>query len=193
MHLADALSKATYSAFRLYIYSQYVCSLGIKPTTFSAANTTLYHWATGTLKRRYTFLLVDYCHVLKAVWTLILTAPIHCRESTGDVYICNATFLQICSDLKKNNNNSKTFLTLHGQQLKCSQAQSHSKDIIKMTLFNHSSPANHPCVCFPLQVNKRQCIRDLLQQHHVHALHAENLCIISIMVDDVIFRRRIVE
>ncbi len=39
MHLADTLSKATYSAFRLYIFFyQYVCSLGIEPTTFSAAN-----------------------------------------------------------------------------------------------------------------------------------------------------------
>ncbi len=40
------LSKATYSAFRLYIYYQYVCFLGIEPTTFCAANTMLYHWAT---------------------------------------------------------------------------------------------------------------------------------------------------
>ncbi len=33
-------------AFRLYIFNQYVCSLGIEPTTFCAANTMLYHWAT---------------------------------------------------------------------------------------------------------------------------------------------------
>ncbi len=35
------LSKATYSAFRLYMFYQYVCSLGIEPTTFCAANATL--------------------------------------------------------------------------------------------------------------------------------------------------------
>ncbi len=29
------LSKATYSAFRLYIFCQCVCSLGIEPTTFA--------------------------------------------------------------------------------------------------------------------------------------------------------------
>ncbi len=29
------LSKVTYSAFRLYIFYQYVCSLGIEPTTFA--------------------------------------------------------------------------------------------------------------------------------------------------------------
>ncbi len=29
------LSKATYTAFRLYIFCQYVCSLGIEPTTFA--------------------------------------------------------------------------------------------------------------------------------------------------------------
>ncbi len=42
------LSKATYTAFKLYIFCQYVCSLGIEPTTFCAANAILYHWATGT-------------------------------------------------------------------------------------------------------------------------------------------------
>ncbi len=29
------LSKATYKIFRLYIFCQYVCSLGIEPTTFA--------------------------------------------------------------------------------------------------------------------------------------------------------------
>ncbi len=33
--LADALTKATYSALSLYIYCQYECSLGIEPTTFA--------------------------------------------------------------------------------------------------------------------------------------------------------------
>ncbi len=33
------------TAFRLYIYCQYVCFVGIEPTTFCAANAMLYHWA----------------------------------------------------------------------------------------------------------------------------------------------------
>ncbi len=33
-------------SFRLYIFNQYVCSLGIEPTTFCAADAMLYHWAT---------------------------------------------------------------------------------------------------------------------------------------------------
>ncbi len=34
-------------AFRLYIFFyQYLCSLGIEPTTFCAADAMLYHWAT---------------------------------------------------------------------------------------------------------------------------------------------------
>ncbi len=33
-------------AFRLYIFNQHLCSLGIEPTTFCAANAMLYHWAT---------------------------------------------------------------------------------------------------------------------------------------------------
>ncbi len=32
-------------------FSQYMCSLAIEPTTFHAANTMLYHWATGTPRR----------------------------------------------------------------------------------------------------------------------------------------------
>ncbi len=39
----DMVLQATYSALRLYIYCQYVCSLGIEPMTFCAANTMLYH------------------------------------------------------------------------------------------------------------------------------------------------------
>ncbi len=52
------LSKATYSAFRLYMFYHYVCSLGIEPTTFCAANAMLYHWATGTQWYSLTVLLV---------------------------------------------------------------------------------------------------------------------------------------
>ncbi len=33
-------------AFRLYIFCQYLCSLGIKPTTICTADAILYHWAT---------------------------------------------------------------------------------------------------------------------------------------------------
>ncbi len=53
------LSKATYSAFRLYIFCQYVCSLGIEPTTFCAANAMLYHWATGTPITHITYVYIQ--------------------------------------------------------------------------------------------------------------------------------------
>ncbi len=33
----------------IIVFYQYVCSLGIEPTTFYAANAMLYHWATGIL------------------------------------------------------------------------------------------------------------------------------------------------
>ncbi len=42
---------------------------------------------------------VDYFWIkmfLSAVWTLILTAPIHCRGSFGEQW-CNTKFLQIYS------------------------------------------------------------------------------------------------
>ncbi len=37
-----------HSGYTFFFY-QYVCSLGIDPMTFCAANAMLYHWATGTL------------------------------------------------------------------------------------------------------------------------------------------------
>ncbi len=40
MHLADAFIQ---SEFRLYIFYQYVCTLGIEPTHFCVANAMLYH------------------------------------------------------------------------------------------------------------------------------------------------------
>ncbi len=46
-------------------------------------------------------LLEDYCDVLSAVWTLIVTAPIRCR---GSIVMLN--FIQICSDEETNSSTS---------------------------------------------------------------------------------------
>ncbi len=48
MHLADAFIQ------RLYIYCQYVCFLGIEPTTFALLTQRSNHWATVFM------LYVDY-------------------------------------------------------------------------------------------------------------------------------------
>ncbi len=53
MHLADAFMQSELQCIRLYIYCQYVCSLGTEPRTFCAANAMLYHWATGTLNTKH--------------------------------------------------------------------------------------------------------------------------------------------
>ncbi len=53
------LSKATYSAFRLYIFCQYACSLGIEPITFALLMQCSNHWATGTKE----FLLVKLLYI----------------------------------------------------------------------------------------------------------------------------------
>ncbi len=45
MHLADGFIQSIYSG---YNFCQYVCSLGIEPTTLYTANAMLYHWAKGT-------------------------------------------------------------------------------------------------------------------------------------------------
>ncbi len=50
MHLADAFIQSDFHCIQAihFFFNQYVCSLGIEPTTFCAANAMLYHWATGT-------------------------------------------------------------------------------------------------------------------------------------------------
>ncbi len=49
MHLADAFIQSNLQLHSGYTFHQYVCSLGIEPTTLCAANAMLYHWATGTV------------------------------------------------------------------------------------------------------------------------------------------------
>ncbi len=50
MHLADTFIQSDLQCIQaIHFFYQYVCSLGIEPTTFCTANAMLYHWATGTL------------------------------------------------------------------------------------------------------------------------------------------------
>ncbi len=53
---------------------------------------------------------VDYLWIivmfLSAVWTLILTAPIHCRGSIAE-QVMYAKFLQICSNEESNSSKSR--------------------------------------------------------------------------------------
>ncbi len=52
MHLADVFIQSDLlELFSKYNFFQFVCSLGIEPTTFCAANAKLYHWATGAGKK----------------------------------------------------------------------------------------------------------------------------------------------
>ncbi len=46
MHLADAFIQSDLQYIQVMHFYQYMCSLGIEPTTFCAANIMLYHWAT---------------------------------------------------------------------------------------------------------------------------------------------------
>ncbi len=46
MHLADAFIQSNLQCIQVIHFCQYMCSLGIEPTTFCAANTMLYHWTT---------------------------------------------------------------------------------------------------------------------------------------------------
>ncbi len=54
--LADAFIQSDLQCIQALHICQYVCSLGIEPTTFCAANAMLYHWATGTLNNTYVYI-----------------------------------------------------------------------------------------------------------------------------------------
>ncbi len=48
MLLADAFIQSDLQSGYAFFFYQYVCSLGIEPTTFCIANAMFYHWATVT-------------------------------------------------------------------------------------------------------------------------------------------------
>ncbi len=72
MHLADAFIQ------RLYIFIS-MCSLGIEPTTFCAANAMLYHWATGTLANIFNMNnIFIFNNILNAIFS-----GLHCRNDSN--------------------------------------------------------------------------------------------------------------
>ncbi len=49
LHLADAFIQSNLQCIQvIHLYCQYVCSLGIEPTTFALLTQCSNHWATGT-------------------------------------------------------------------------------------------------------------------------------------------------
>ncbi len=66
-YIYQMLKRRTFYFTFFIFFCQYVCSLGIEPTTFCAANTMLYHWATGTIQIKYITLKGWLCimHIAK--------------------------------------------------------------------------------------------------------------------------------
>ncbi len=64
MHLANAFIQS-HSQVATFFFCPYVCSPGIEPTTFYAANTMLHHWATGIFSKWDLFKLK--CGVMSAL------------------------------------------------------------------------------------------------------------------------------
>ncbi len=67
------------SAFSLYIFFQYVCSLGIEPTTFCAANAKLCHWATGTRQVNWPHSLLE--NLASSFFFFLISLPSFCLSS----------------------------------------------------------------------------------------------------------------
>ncbi len=59
-HLADAFIQNNLQCIQVILFfHQYVCSLGIEPTTFCTANAMLYHWALRS------FFIFNYKQLIK--------------------------------------------------------------------------------------------------------------------------------
>ncbi len=87
MHLADAFIQSDLQCIQnIIFFYQYVCSLGIEPTTFCAANAMLYHWATGTsysifvhvfyLSNRTDMLYTPQYTLRSSNWTVLVLKPL---------------------------------------------------------------------------------------------------------------------
>ncbi len=69
MHLADAFLQSDLHCIQaIHLYCQYVCSLGIEPTTFALLTQCSNHWATGTLRNGYLIANYIYHHVIIWDW-----------------------------------------------------------------------------------------------------------------------------
>ncbi len=104
------------------------------------------NWWTGV---DYLWIIVMF---LSAVWTLILTAPIHCRGSIGEqVMYCNAKFLQTC--LNKVINSCTSWMAwgwVHFQQLynsncKCRDRAGTHECMILLFLFSQHWIQSRAC------------------------------------------------
>ncbi len=74
MHLTDAFIQSDLQYIQaLHLYCQYVCSLGIEPTTFALLTQCSNHWATGTLYTlNYLFYFAEVGNGFKIVAVLLL-------------------------------------------------------------------------------------------------------------------------
>ncbi len=60
MHLADAFIQSDLQCIQaIHLYCQYVCSLGIEPTTFALLTQCSNHWATGTQEQYFSLRWVE--------------------------------------------------------------------------------------------------------------------------------------
>ncbi len=112
MHLADAFIQSDLQCIQaIHVFYQYVCSLGIEPMTFGTANAMLYHWATGTLKDK--FSSASWCKIMHAI---IIKSD--CYNMYLSNYFLKHTHTHIISIIKKPLSSS------HGLKSRCHLAVS---------------------------------------------------------------------
>ncbi len=67
MHLADAFIQSDLLIQVIHFFCQYMCSLGIEPTTFALLTQCSNHWATGTLNLAAGFIESDLIMIIAKI------------------------------------------------------------------------------------------------------------------------------
>ncbi len=80
MHLADAFIQSDLQCIQaIHFFCQYVCSLGIEPTTFALLTQCSNHWATGTqsslqISHGYDYVFNRLCQKQVEAWFYVFNA-----------------------------------------------------------------------------------------------------------------------
>ncbi len=112
MYLAEAFIQSNLQCIQaIHFFYQYVCCLGIEPTTFCDANTMLYHWTTGiqpssssslVQSHRYFGVLCTVIHYYCiSIWILLICV------------VCVATLYHVREKRKKKIDAPSLLSTLH--------------------------------------------------------------------------------
>ncbi len=120
LHLSDAFIQSDLQCIQdINLYYQYVCSLGIEPTTFALLTQCSNHWATETLCNyiSHVYLLDPYTHLILSTIIKDYIKTMHgknpvCDEPLLQMLFMNKRFADLWRSYKLSVNQDETILWL---------------------------------------------------------------------------------